>query len=331
VGRTTTEEDTMRRLTHATVAAALAVATLAAGCTAAGARRAGEATGSPVPAASAPPAAGSAGHASGRGALADAGTGAAPVRHASPRPAIRPGCASRGVPVDGLLRAMRTGHHATFDRVVFEFCGSRVPPHRVAYVDEVRRDPSDRPLPLRGQAFVRVVVRGGTTDTAPIATDPATAPRYLGPDRLTPGYPLVADVAIAGDFERVLSFGIGVRRPAGLHVAVLSGPPRLVVDFWARPPGTLVWPARTLAEAGRLQVAAFEGHQPWWLPGTPQSMATAYAQRVLSWPQPELRRITATVYQVRRPGTDDRAVLTLTQPVCPGNPHGLWNVADVAR
>jgi len=34
---------------------------------------------------------------------------------------------------------------------------------------------------------------------------------------------------------------------------------------------------------------------------------------------------------VRRPGTDDRAVLTLTQPVCPGNPRGLWNVADVAR
>jgi hypothetical protein len=32
----------------------------------------------------------------------------------------------------------------------------------------------------------------------------------------------VADVAIAGDFERVLSFGIGVRRPAGLHVTVLS-------------------------------------------------------------------------------------------------------------
>jgi hypothetical protein len=274
-------------------------------------------------------AAGTAGQAGGRGALAS--TGAPPARHASQQPAARPGCASHGVPVTGLLRTMRTGHHAKFDRVVFEFCGSRVPPHRLAYVDEVRRDPSDRPLPLRGKAFVRVVVRGGTTNTAPIATDPATAPRYRGPDRLTPSHGLVADVAIAGDFERVLSFGIGVRRPAGLHVTVLSTPPRLVLDFWASPPGTLVWPARTLAEARRLQVAAFEGHQPWWLPGTPQSMATAYAQRVLNWPHPELRRITATVYQVRRPGTDDRAVLTLTQPVCPGNPRGLWNVADVAR
>jgi hypothetical protein len=321
----------MQHRTCATVAAALAVATLGAGCTAAGAGPSGNAAGSPVPVASAPSVAGTAGQAGGGGALANPGTGAAPVQRASQRPVTGPGCAAHGVPVDGLLRAMRTGHHANVDRVVFEFCGSRVPPHRLAYVDEVRRDPSDRPLPLRGQAFVRVVVRGGTTNTAPIATDPATAPRYLGPDRLTPGHPLVADVAIAGDFERVLSFGIGVRRPAGLHVTVLSGPPRLVVDFWARPPATLVWPARTLAEARRLQAAAFEGHQPWWLPGTPQSMAIAYAQRVLGWPQPELRRITPTVYQVRRPGTDDREVLTLTQPVRPGNPRGLWNVADVAR
>lgn len=318
----------MQRLAYTTVAA-LAIATLGTGCTAIGARPGGDAGGSPL--ASAPPATGTAGHAGSRGAPADARTGVAPVRQPSQRPAARPGCASHGVPVDGLLRTMSTGRHANFDRVVFEFCGSRVPPHRLAYVDEVRRDPSDRPLPLLGQAFVRVVVPGGTADTAPIATDPSTAPRYRGPARLTPGSPLVADVAIAGDFERVLSFGIGVRMPSGLHVTVLSGPPRLVIDFWARPPSTFVWPASTLAEARRLQVAAFEGHQSWWLPGTARSMATAYAQRVLGWPQPELRRITPTVYQLWRPGTEDRAVLTLTQPVYPGHPDGLWNVADVAR
>jgi hypothetical protein len=206
-----------------------------------------------------------------------------------------------------------------------------VPAHRLAYVDQVRRDPSDQPLPLHGQAFLRLVLHGGTTDTAPIAADPATAPRYRGPTRLAPDHPLVAEVAIAGDFERVLSVGIGLRRPTGLHVTTLNAPPRLVVDFWAGAPHTLVWPAATLAEARRLQTAAFEGHQPWWLPGTPQSMATGYAHQVLGWPQPELRRITPTVYQVGRPDTDDWVVLTLTQPVCPGNPDGLWNIADVAR
>jgi hypothetical protein len=336
VGSTTVEEDSMHRLTCSVAVAVAAVATLSAGCTRTSAESAAVATGSPAVAAPAPSADGpsgptttdadgarsATGPAGARGTLADPTAGAEPTRQ---------GCTSHDVPVDGLLQAMRTGHHAGFDRVVLEFCGSQVPPHRLAYVDEVRRDPSDRPLPLRGRAFVRLVVRGGTTTTAPIAAHPATAPRYHGPARLTPHYPLLADVAIAGDFERVLSFGIGLRQPAGLHVTVLSAPPRLVVDVLTRSPGTLVWPARTLTEARRLQVAAFEGHQPWWLPGNPQSMAAAYAHRVLGWPQPELRRITPTVYQVQRAGTDDTAVLTLTQPVCPGNPHGLWNVADIAR
>ena len=323
----------MHRHTSATVVAALAVAVLAGGCSAAGTPPVGDSTRSRAPATSPQPAldarmpdtpeADTRPPSGGRGAVAGPTTGAG---------AARPGCASDGsVPVDGLLRSMRTAHHAGFDRVVFEFCGSRVPPHHLAYVDQVRHDPSDRPLPLRGEAFLRVVIRGGTTDIAPIAADPGTAPRYRGPARLTPNHPLVAEVAVAGDFERVLSFGIGVRRPTGLHVTVLTGPARLVIDFPAQAPRTFVWPARSLAEARRLQVAAFEGHQPWWLPGTAESMSIGYAQRVLGWPNPELRRITPTVYQLRRPGTEDRVVLTLTQPVCPGNPRGLWNVADTAR
>jgi hypothetical protein len=323
----------MHRLTCAAVAVAAAVAALSTGCTSHSA--APPPAGSAAPAGTAPdampatPDADGVGSAAGHtgGAVPESATGAGPGR----RPATAPGCESRGVPVDGLLRAIRTGHHQRFDRVVFEFCGTRAPAHRLAYVDQVRRDPSDQPLPLHGQAFLHIVLPGGTTSTAPIATDPATAPRYHGPARLTPHHPLLADIAIAGDVERVLSIGVGLRRPTGLHVTVLTAPPRLVVDFWALPPDTLLWPATTPAEARRLQTAAMEGHQPWWLPGTPQSMATDYAERVLGWPDPHLRRITPTVYQVRRPGTDDHVVLTLTQPVRPADPHGLWNVADAAR
>jgi hypothetical protein len=232
----------MHRHTYATVVAVLAVATLA-GCGAAGAPPARDPARSGASAASPPPdtpGAGTLPSSGGRGAVADPTTGAGSGRPVTERPATRPGCASHGVPVEGLLRSMRTAHHAGFDRVVFEFCGSRVPPHRLAYVDQVRHDPSDLPLTLRGAAFLRVVIRGGTTDTAPIAADPATAPRYRGPARLTPNHPLVADVAVAGDFERVLSFGIGLRRPAGLHVTVLNGPPRLVIDVQAKAPRTFV-------------------------------------------------------------------------------------------
>ena len=92
-------------------------------------------------------------------------------------------------------------------------------------------DPSDQIVPLRGRAFVVVVFHGGTIDTARYAPDPETAPRYSGPLRLTPNYELLKEVAFAGDFEAVLSFGIGIDHVAGLHMQTLTSPPRLVIDF----------------------------------------------------------------------------------------------------
>ncbi len=258
-----------------------------------------------------------------------------PTPPACPAPADSPAASDSeagppGVPLTGLLRAIRTGHHRSFDRVVFEFAGAEVPEHHIEYVPQVHQDPSDRPVPLRGNAFLRVAFQGGTTDTAPIAPDPRTAPGYTGPTRLSPDHPLVKEVAIAGDFERVLSFGIGVDRVTGLHVTALSGPPRLVVDFWSVPPCQLLWPARTIAEARELQEAADEGHQPWLLPGSPVGTSTNYAERVLGWPQPRVQQLTETVVQVAQQGTGAVAVLTLVQPVRKA-PDGLWVVADVAR
>jgi hypothetical protein len=143
-----------------------------------------------------------------------------------------PLCPKTGIPVAGLLRAVRVGHHATYDRVVFEFCGSSVPQHNVGYVaGKVHMDPSDLILPLRGRAFVGVVFHGATTDTARYASDPETAPRYSGLLRLTPNYALLKELALAGDFEAVLSFGIGIDHVVDLNVHTLASPPRLVIDF----------------------------------------------------------------------------------------------------
>jgi hypothetical protein len=40
----------------------------------------------------------------------------------------------------------------------------------------------------------------------------------------------VRAVGITGDFERVLSFGIGLDHTAAIHVSTLTGPNRLVID-----------------------------------------------------------------------------------------------------
>ena len=232
------------------------------------------------------------------------------------------------VPPVALLRAMRTGHHAGYDRVVLEFTGPRVPRHTLAYVDRVTADPSDRPVALRGRAFLLVVLQDATLDTAPRASDPATAPRYTGPRRLTPDHPLLREVALVGDFESVLSLGIGLDRPAGVHVRTLTGPARLVVDVWSTPPRGLLWPVRTAAEAAALQREVDAGHQPWRC--DPASTARVYALDVLGWSAPEPRRIADEVYQVTDRVTGATAVVSLTRPF-PTRACPLQVVTDAAR
>ena len=151
-----------------------------------------------------------------------------------PSVAVKPDplCPTAGVTADVLLRSIRVGHTATYDRVVFEFCGTSIPGHQVDFVaGQIHADPSDRVVPLHGQAFVRVVFHGATTDTAPVASDPGSAPRYAGPLRLSPDYGLLKELAIAGDFEGQLSFGIGVDHVVDLRVQELTSPSRIVIDF----------------------------------------------------------------------------------------------------
>jgi hypothetical protein len=158
---------------------------------------------------------------------------APPPAVASPLPSqvdIAPASTSAPAPA-GLLVEMRAASHPGFERLVFEFGGEKPPPYRIQAVDEVRQDPTDKLISLRGKRFFVVVFDGGTLDTAPRESDPAKARRYTGPERITPDLPLLREVAIAGDFEAVLSFGVGLSGPARTDVQVLSSPARLVIDF----------------------------------------------------------------------------------------------------
>ncbi len=226
----------------------------------------------------------------------------------------------------GLLQAIRTGRHPGYDRLVFEFGGTTAPAHAIRYVDKVTTDPADKPVPLRGSAFLYVVVHGGTLDTTPRVADPSQGQRYTGPTRVTPLLPMLSEAAVAGDFESVLSFGVGVTRPTGITVSTLTAPARLVVDFWHAPrPAT--WPVSTSAQAATAQAGFDSGHQPWL--GSAESVVRQYASAVLHWSGLELRAISPTVYLVRESGGAS-AVLTAVQPARAGT-GGIWAVATVAR
>jgi hypothetical protein len=119
------------------------------------------------------------------------------------------------------LVAVEVGHHDTFDRVVFRF-SSHVPGYNVSYVPEVRADPSDAPVPLEGNVFLVVALH--SVASGQVGAPPAPQGRQ------TPRFPVLREIAGAGDFEGVVSFGLGLTAQTGFRVFTLIDPDRVVVD-----------------------------------------------------------------------------------------------------
>jgi hypothetical protein len=134
-----------------------------------------------------------------------------------------------------VLTAIRTGRHHSYERLVLDF-SSGFGDASVGYAGIIREDPSNRVVPLLGHAYLYVVVRGAVATWNGVPHRP-----YPGPFTVTPNYPALKQVSIAGDFEGVLSFGIGLDRVAGFKVSRLTGPDRLVIDIAERPQWRM-WP-----------------------------------------------------------------------------------------
>jgi hypothetical protein len=121
------------------------------------------------------------------------------------------------------LVGLRAGRHPGFDRVVFQLDGPIPSYHSVRYVPVVRLDGSGEALPLRGGAFLEVVVRAPTHDEdyRPV----------LSPTRLRPDFPALREVSAPGSFEGQTTAGIGVTRRVGFRVMELANPTRIVIDL----------------------------------------------------------------------------------------------------
>lgn len=119
------------------------------------------------------------------------------------------------------LFAVATGCHAKFDRFVVR-ARFGTPGYDVRYVRRVFADPSGRIVRLRGKKRIRVVLRPARGHTA--------GGTNLLPAVQTPLCPNLRQVKVAGDFEGVVSFGLGLRRRTGFRVFRLTAPTRVVVD-----------------------------------------------------------------------------------------------------
>jgi hypothetical protein len=132
----------------------------------------------------------------------------------------------------GVLGAISTQHLVDHDRIVFQFHGPTPPEATISYPTRITEDPSDKPVPLLGNAFIAVVFHGGRLDTAATEADPSGVVRYGGPTRLTPRYPLLQDLAVAGNFEAVLSFGLGLSAVAEARTSTPEGTGSVILDLW---------------------------------------------------------------------------------------------------
>jgi hypothetical protein len=221
-----------------------------------------------------------------------------------------------------VLKAIRTGRHGSYERLVLEFTA----PYgmaKVRYVPVVRADPSYKIVPLQGRSFLEVVVHGAV---AQWQASPITP--YSGPSTVTPGYPTIKQVSISGDFEAVLSFGIGLSRTAGFRVARLSSPDRLVVDV-AETPAWRMWPEDSLAAARDTQAAFDQGHQPWR--GSPQSVAEVYGIAVYGWRSPVVTLVpgtTADTYRVAQKGSPDYVTVRGVRPFAATSKNSIAEIAD---
>jgi hypothetical protein len=120
-----------------------------------------------------------------------------------------------------LLHDPAAGCHGTFDRFVVQ-ADFNAPGYDVRYVPRLVADPSGRPVSLLGSKRIRVRFKlaGGYNNRG----------TNLLAGILTPQCPNLLQVKKTGDFEGVVSFGLGLRRMTGFRVFRMTHPTRVVID-----------------------------------------------------------------------------------------------------
>jgi len=127
-------------------------------------------------------------------------------------------------PVPRLI-GITAGHHPGYDRVVFRFSGPLPARRNIHYVTRLIADPSGRRIAIAGRAILEVSLSLAEAHTGKGAGSV--------PDRVAFALPTVMIAVRSGDFESVVSYGIGLAARASFHVFTLTKPSRVVIDIGA--------------------------------------------------------------------------------------------------
>lgn len=161
---------------------------------------------------------------------AELGTpGAAPQSEEGPLTGTQP---VNVLPEDGAALTavqVRTGAHATFDRIVTELDGTGSPGWSIGLTDDPTSDGSGMPVEFTGRQAMVVDLRGIDMNAA--AQDAAAGKDATPPLKLAQDTGLIRSVKAGGASEgqQRLVVGLSERNPE-FRVNLLSSPTRLVID-----------------------------------------------------------------------------------------------------
>src|SRR5437879_2138554 len=125
----------------------------------------------------------------------------------------------------GTVYDVRIAHHDGYDRLVIGFpTTNSMPQYQLNRQTTAHfvRDASGQPVTLSGSAGMRVVLQNADIVSG-------------APADLKPNLPEIREVAQIGDFEHVVSYGVGLSTLGCIRVLELSGPTRLVIDVQTAP------------------------------------------------------------------------------------------------
>jgi hypothetical protein len=120
--------------------------------------------------------------------------------------------ASAVPPVPELIQ-IRVGSHPAasgdraYDRISFTFTDG-FPSYRIEFAGQLVSDPGGKVIPLGGQGVLHIVFAGAQAHTAD-----GTKTSIISKPAAGIGFPRMAAYTQAGDFEGVLSYGVGVTWP----------------------------------------------------------------------------------------------------------------------
>ncbi|MCU1353640.1 MAG: hypothetical protein JWM05_2849 [Acidimicrobiales bacterium] len=121
------------------------------------------------------------------------------------------------------LISHRAGRHDCYDRFVVELNGP-VAGYTARYVSQVTGQGSGNPVPLKGGAFIELVVNAPASSAVASQTGDLVS---------VAGFRTFRQIKLAESFEGYTGYGIGVRSRLPMRVSLLPGPgshSRLLID-----------------------------------------------------------------------------------------------------